>query len=80
MQIPVRIYYDDTDCGGAVYYANYLKYFERGRTELLRELGISLAGYHANGTVFVVTSVEARYIAPLKYDDLVIVETKPSGL
>ncbi len=80
MKIPVRIYYEDTDCGGVVYYANYLKYFERGRTELLRGLGISLSGYHATGIVFVVSSVEARYLAPCRYDDLVIVETVATGL
>lgn len=80
MKIPVRIYYEDTDCGGVVYYANYLKYFERGRTELLRGLGISLSGYHATGIVFVVTGVEASYIAPCRYDDLIIVETVAAGL
>ncbi len=80
MKITARIYYEDTDCGGVVYYANYLKYFERGRTELLRSLGVSLAGYHATGTVFVVTSAEARYLAPCRYDDLIIIETKATGL
>ena len=41
MRFPIRIYYEDTDCGGVVYYANYLKYFERGRTEFLRGRGVS---------------------------------------
>lgn len=80
MQIPVRIYYEDTDCGGVVYYANYLKYFERGRTELLRSLGISLSGYHEAGIVFVVTGVQASYIAPCRYDDLITIETSIAGL
>ncbi len=80
MKITARIYYEDTDCGGVVYYANYLKYFERGRTELLRSLGISLSGYHATGIVFVVTGVEASYIAPCRYDDLLTIETVAAGL
>lgn len=79
MRIPIRIYYEDTDCGGVVYYANYLRYFERGRTELLRERGVSLAALRAAGVIFVVRSVEARYIAPARYDDLLSLDTRISG-
>jgi len=79
MRIPVRIYYEDTDCGGVVYYANYLKYFERGRTEFLRDRGIELSVYHDRRTVFVVTGVEARYLAPARYGDLLTVDTEVSA-
>lgn len=66
----VRVYYEDTDAGGIVYYANYLKYFERARTEWLRSLGISqqamLAG---DGAAFVVRSVEVDYVSAARLDD-----------
>jgi len=80
MEILIRIYYEDTDCGGVVYYANYLKYFERGRTELLREKGIPLPDLHAEGTVFVVTKAEVSYIAPCRYGELIRVDTRLSAL
>ncbi|WEF35518.1 tol-pal system-associated acyl-CoA thioesterase [Pseudoduganella chitinolytica] len=67
----VRVYYEDTDAGGIVYYANYLKYFERARTEWLRAVGIGqqvlLAEHDA---MFVVKSVSADYHAPAKLDDV----------
>jgi len=75
MRIQIRIYYEDTDCGGVVYYANYLKYFERGRTELLRSLGVSLPGLRDDGVIFVVRRAEAEYFAPCRYDDLVSLDT-----
>lgn len=75
MKIPVRIYYEDTDCGGVVYYANYLKYFERGRTELLRDLGVSLPELMENGVVFVVRKAAVEYLSPCRYDDLLTVDT-----
>ena len=66
----VRVYYEDTDTGGVVFYANYLKFFERARTEWLRHAGI---GQHAltqsNGVMFVVKSTGVDYIAPAKLDD-----------
>lgn len=80
MEILIRIYYEDTDCGGVVYYANYLKYFERGRTELLRGKGISLPGLHAEGVVFVVTKAEVSYIAPCRYGELIRVDTRVSEI
>ncbi len=78
MRIPVRIYYEDTDCGGVVYYANYLKYFERGRTEFLRRLGVSLTELAVKGIVFVVTKVEVDYRSPARYDDILTLDTQIS--
>ena len=74
--LTVRVYYEDTDAGGVVYYANYLKYIERGRTEHLRELGFELATI-ANeiGIVFVVKSVKADYLLPAFLDDTIKVKT-----
>ncbi|KAF0215568.1 MAG: acyl-CoA thioester [Geobacteraceae bacterium] len=71
----VRIYYEDTDAGGMVYYANYLHYFERGRTEFLRERGLSVRELHDRGFVFPVVRVEVDYRAPAVHDDLIRVET-----
>ena len=67
----VRVYYEDTDTGGIVYYANYLKFFERARTEWLRAIDV---GQHVlreqHGAMFVVTSVNSHYHAPAKLDDV----------
>jgi len=71
----LRVYYEDTDCGNIVYYANYLKYMERGRTEYLRERGIDLAGYHHNGFLFAVTEANVKYKAPARYNDLLNVDS-----
>lgn len=72
----VRVYYEDTDAGGVVYYANYLKYVERARTEYLRELGFEQINLLENyGMVFIVKSVEANYLSPAFLDDLIEVET-----
>ena len=72
----VRVYYEDTDAGGVVYYANYLKYIERGRTEHLRELGFELATIaNETGIVFVVKSVKADYLLPAFLDDTIEVQT-----
>lgn len=64
-----RIYYHDTDCGGVVYYANYLKYFEEARTELLRAKRIDLFSLSEKGTFFVVASVDIKYKSPARYAD-----------
>jgi acyl-CoA thioester hydrolase len=72
----IRIYYEDTDCGGVVYYANFLKYFERARTEHLRERGIEVATYAAVGLLFVVAHVEVDYRIPARYDDVLQIETE----
>lgn len=79
MRIPIRIYYEDTDCGGVVYYANYLKYFERGRTEFLRARGVSLSDFHDKGVVFVVRRVGIEYLSPCRYDDLLMLDTRLAG-
>jgi acyl-CoA thioester hydrolase len=68
---PARIYWEDTDAGGVVYYANYLKFLERARTEWLRSLGVEQGELHkALGLLFAVVHVEARYRRPARYDDL----------
>ncbi|KMQ51210.1 4-hydroxybenzoyl-CoA thioesterase [Chitinispirillum alkaliphilum] len=74
-ELAVRIYYEDTDCGNVVYYANYLKYMERGRTELLRQHGIELAQYHSDGFVFAVVDAKVKYKRPARYNDLLNVVT-----
>lgn len=71
----VRIYYEDTDCGGVVYYANYLKYFERARTHYLEERGLSVAGLMNEGTVFVVVHAEVDYRSPARYGDRLVIDT-----
>ena len=71
----IRVYYEDTDCGNVVYYANYLRYMERSRTELLRERGIDLSHYHANGLLFTVAEAHVRYKVPARYNDLLEVES-----
>ncbi|HLS21614.1 MAG TPA: tol-pal system-associated acyl-CoA thioesterase [Paenalcaligenes sp.] len=75
-QLPIRIYYEDTDAGGIVYYANYMKYFERARTEWLRTLGISQSRLaQEQKQLFVVRQSEVHYLQPAQLDDLLTVET-----
>ena len=76
----VKIYYEDTDCGGVVYYANYLKYFERARTQYLEERGLSVAGLMKEGTVFVVVHAEVDYRSSAHYGDRLIIETVVSNM
>ena len=71
----IQIYYEDTDCGGMVYYANYLKYFERARTHYLEERGLSVARLLKEGTVFVVVHAEVDYRSPARYGDRLIIDT-----
>ena len=73
---PIRVYYEDTDLGGIVYYANYLKYIERARSEWLRALGIDQVALKGEGFVFVVRRVEADYLSPAHFDDALQVETR----
>jgi acyl-CoA thioester hydrolase len=73
--LPVRIYYEDTDCGNVVYYANYLRYMERGRTELLRDMGFELADLHAQDTLFVVVDAHVKYVRSARYNDILDVAT-----
>ncbi len=72
----VRVYWEDTDAGGVVYYANYLKFMERARTEWLRSLGFEQQVLReTHGVVFVVRRVEIDYLAPARLDDLLVVTT-----
>ena len=71
----IRVYYEDTDCGNVVYYANYLKYMERGRTEYLRERGIELSSFHEQGYIFAVSEVNVKYRRSARYNDLLEMET-----
>ena len=74
---PVRVYYEDTDLGGFVYYANYLKFIERGRSEWVRLCGVDQTGLKAErGMLFVVRHLEADYLAPAYFDDVLGVETE----
>lgn len=81
---PVRIYYEDTDAGGVVYYANYLRYLERARTEWLRALGFGQqALIDEAGILFAVRHVEIDYRRPARFDDALVVEAaigKVSGV
>lgn len=67
--IRLRVYYEDTDAGGIVYYVNYLKFMERARTECLRSLGFAQSQLAGENLLFVVHSAEARYHAPARLDD-----------
>ncbi|MEW5950991.1 MAG: thioesterase family protein [Elusimicrobiota bacterium] len=70
-----RIYYHDTDCGGVVYYGNYLKYLEEARTEFLEEKGISLKDLMDKGLWFAVRKQEIEYKAPAYYGDILEIKT-----
>lgn len=72
----IRVYYEDTDMGGIVYHANYLKYIERARSAWVRDLGIDQNAMRAAGTFFVVHRVEVDFLAPAHYDDVLEVETR----
>ncbi len=73
----LRVYWEDTDAGGVVFYANYLKFFERARTEWLRALGVEQSSLQAQtGAIFVVAEVQLRYLAAARLDDLIQVTVK----
>lgn len=75
--IPIRVYYEDTDAGGVVYHASFLKYGERGRTEFLRSLQFENKKLHENeGILFVVRRIEADYLAPARLDDHLTLKTQ----
>jgi acyl-CoA thioester hydrolase len=74
--IPVRVYWEDTDAGGLVYHASYLRFLERGRTEMLRTLGVAQSTLLAEGGVaFVVRRMAIEFRRPARLDDLLLVET-----
>ena len=80
-ELPVRVYYEDTDAGGIVYHASYLRFAERGRTEFLRRLGFGqseLAG--EQGILFAVARCELVFARPAQLDDLLVVHTQVSSL
>ena len=74
-RFPVTVYYEDTDMGGIVYHANYLKYIERGRSAWVREMGVDQNALRARGLVFAVRRIAAEYRAPARLDDRLAVET-----
>lgn len=71
-----KIYYHDTDCGGVVYYSNYLKFLEEARTEYFSEKGFSIKELADSGTLFVVARQETDYKAPAAYGDILEIKTK----
>lgn len=78
----IRVYWEDTDAGGIVFYANYLKFFERARTEWLRAAGVEQHRLREEtGIIFVVASTSVRYLAPARLDDMLTltVEPEPAG-
>ncbi|MDO8663202.1 MAG: thioesterase family protein [Candidatus Omnitrophota bacterium] len=72
----IKIYYHDTDCGGVVYYSNYLKFLEEARTEYFSEKGFSIKELAELGTLFVVARQEIDYKAPAVYGDILEIKTK----
>ena len=77
----VRVYFEDTDAAGIVYYANYLKFMERARTEWLRSLGFDHASLREqSGIIFVVTRLEAHYLRPARLDEELAVTVEPTRI
>jgi acyl-CoA thioester hydrolase len=78
---PVRVYYEDTDLSGIVYHANYLKWFERARSDLLRLIGIDQrAAQEAGEGAYAVADLSIRYAAPARLDDAVVIASRPIEL
>jgi acyl-CoA thioester hydrolase len=73
--LEVAVYYEDTDAGGVVYYANYLKYFERARTLFFQFKQVPLDRFHRDGVVFTVAEAEVQYKSPARYGDVLLVQT-----
>ena len=71
----LRVYYEDTDLAGIVYYANYLRFIERARTEWVWGLGVDQRALKAGGLVFAVRRIEADYLRPARFDDELVVQT-----
>ena len=73
----IRVYYEDTDLGGVVYYANYLRFIERARSEWIREIGIDqIKMRNEEEAIFVVTKLKADYLSPAHFDDILTVDTR----
>jgi acyl-CoA thioester hydrolase len=80
-RLTIRVYYEDTDLAGVVYYANYLRFIERGRSEALRDLGIDQVAMKRDlGLVFVVRSLTIDYLSPAIFDDMLEVRTRVTRL
>ncbi len=76
-ELPIRVYYEDTDMAGIVYYANYFRFIERGRSEWVREVGLDQnVMKERDGIVFAVRRVEADYLGAAKLDDELVVQTR----
>ncbi|MBC7132952.1 MAG: tol-pal system-associated acyl-CoA thioesterase [Roseovarius sp.] len=75
-RFPIRVYYEDTDMGGIVYHANFLKFIERARSAWVREMGVDQNAMRAGGVVFVVRRIEADFLAPARFDDALEVATQ----
>ena len=77
----LRAYFDDTDAGGVVYHANYLRWFERGRSDMIRQLGLDQPGALADGLgAYAVTDLAIRYLRPARLGDAVVVESRMTEL
>ena len=78
---PIRVYYEDTDAQGVVYYANYFRFMERARTEWLRALGVDqVALMQEERRIFVVTGTSAEFLVPARLNDQIVVTARLSGL
>ncbi|MBF0505960.1 MAG: YbgC/FadM family acyl-CoA thioesterase [Nitrospirae bacterium] len=75
-RISLKIYYEDTDAGGVVYYGNFLRYLERARTEFLLDYGINVAEWHNRGLFFVVTHVDIHYKKPARLGETIDITTE----
>jgi acyl-CoA thioester hydrolase len=77
--LPIRVYYEDTDFSGVVYHASYLRFMERGRTELIRDLGIAQSELFDEGTAlaFAVRAMQIEFLRPARMDDQLTIETTP---
>ncbi|MGR3565215.1 MAG: tol-pal system-associated acyl-CoA thioesterase [Heliomarina sp.] len=79
-QFPVQVYYEDTDMGGVVYHANYLKFIERARSDYVRQLGNDQNAMREAGIVWVVRRITAEYIAAARFEDQLVIETEVTSV
>ncbi|MEM9248364.1 MAG: tol-pal system-associated acyl-CoA thioesterase [Pseudomonadota bacterium] len=79
-RLPVTVYYEDTDMGGIVYHANYLKFIERGRSDWVRAQGVDQNALRGDGVVFAVRHIDADFLGPARLDDRLSVETELAEL
>ena len=79
-RFPVRVYYEDTDMGGVVYYANYLRFIERARSDFIRGLGNDQNAMRDAGVVWVIRRLECDYLGPARFEDDLVIETEVAGV